>query len=74
LIEQPHPLQIIHAESSAKTLHQIFGQPLDQLFAILSPALATLLKLDNPPADLPIGGGHDGIDRPRRISPEIHHP
>ena len=42
---------------------EVIGQTLPKLFAVGGPALAALLELDDAAADLPIGGGEDGIDR-----------
>lgn len=60
--EAPHVLQVVDAESSAETGGQVGGQSFDQSVAVTGALLAFLLRFDNPAADIPIAGRHQGID------------
>ncbi len=41
---------------------EIDRQPLPEFVTVSGSALAPLLELDNPAADLPLGGGEDGVN------------
>src|SRR5512145_967439 len=45
---------------------QVLSQPLQQFRPVLRPLFPALLVLHDPPADLPVRRGHDGIDRTSR--------
>jgi len=64
--EAPHVLQIVRAEAATESNRQVGGQPLHQLIAVTGPPPAFLLGFDNPAANLPIAGRHQGIDAARR--------
>jgi hypothetical protein len=50
-------------------LGQIRGEPGQERLAVAGPGPAALLVLDDPTADLPVRGGQDRVDRPRRRPP-----
>ncbi len=57
-----HLPQVLTTESTAKPPGQIDGKTLDQGLPVSRSILSALLELDDAPADLPIGGGHQRVE------------
>ena len=68
-VKTPHVLQVSTRETTSEPLGQIGREPLDELRPVGGTFLAALLDLDDPPTDLPVGDGHDAVDRTNRRAP-----
>jgi hypothetical protein len=62
VVEPTHQLDVVDGTPPAEALGQIGGKPVENLFTVAGAALAGLLKLDDVPADLPVGRRHDHVD------------
>lgn len=70
-IESPHQLQVevVDGESLARAICQVARKALQQLPPVFRSPRSGLFRFHDPPADLPIGAGHDRVDRPCRGMP-----
>jgi len=64
VIKFSEELQVVHAEASAVPGGQILGQSVKELSSVLGSDLASLLKLNNLSANVPVGGGDDDVYGP----------
>ena len=60
--ERSHVAEVRGVEALAEFGRQACGEPVQDPFAIVGPALARLLLLDNDPPDFPVGLDHGRVD------------
>jgi len=61
-IELPEASEVESRKATTKPGGQVVGQPLEHFFAIFGAGLASLLELDDPAPDIPIGRRHERVD------------
>jgi hypothetical protein len=62
-------IQIALSKAASESGRQIFRQQIDETCAVLCPCFAALLEEDDLPANVPINGGHNCIQRPCGLLP-----
>jgi hypothetical protein len=70
-VEEAHLLEVPLWEASAESGGQVGGEALQQFLPVARSLASGLLAFHDPPADLPVCGGHDGVDRPGRRAARI---
>jgi hypothetical protein len=71
LKESAHIPEVTLIKTLSEFPSELIGQIGQQALAVISPSLPALLKLDDMPADLPVGLNLDGIDGPQSPCPCI---
>jgi len=61
LVEGPHLPEVRPTKAAAKLFRELNGELFDQSLAIASADLTLLLKLHNPPANLPVNHRHQSL-------------
>ncbi len=61
-VEMSHLLQVPFRKPATEPLGEVGRETFNEGFAICGTFPSTLLKMDDPPSDLPIGGGHQCVN------------